>query len=123
MISRLIILLFITFGMACQSSSPFYCPTPELVKLRKARSHRLKYAMAKHKEAKANSYNYFQESAYKSKELSKIEKWDCPKPGLKHDKMVAKKAKDLQRRYARNLKKVAKKSEEQTASVYQSKEN
>lgn len=103
-------------GMACQTSNPLYCPTPELVKLRKAKAHRMKYALAKRKEAKASSYDYFQVNQTKS--LSKIEEWDCPKPGLKHDKMVAKKAKDLQRRYAKNLKKVIKKSEERTASVY-----
>lgn len=83
----------------------------------------MKYAMAKRREAKANNYNYFQESAYRTKELNKIEEWDCPKPGLKHDKMVAKKAKDLQRRYARNLKKVMKKSEERTASVVAKEDN
>ncbi len=118
MIFKLFILFVLLAGVACQSSSPFYCPTPEVVKLKKAKAHRLKYAMAKRREAMANNHDYFQESAYKAKELSKIEEWDCPKPGLKHDKMVAKKAKDLQRRYARNLKKVAKESEERTASVY-----
>ncbi|HEY5690048.1 MAG TPA: hypothetical protein VIS49_01210 [Cyclobacteriaceae bacterium] len=118
MIARLIILILLFAGMACQSTSLFYCPKPELVKLRKAKAHRLKYVMAKRKEALANNQDYFQESAYKAKELSKIEAWDCPKPGLKHDKMVAKKAKDLQRRYAKNLKKVAKESEARTVSVY-----
>lgn len=117
MIARLIILIILLSGMACQSTSSFYCPKPELVKLRKAKAHRLKYVMAKRKEAIANSHDYFQESAYKAKELSKIEEWDCPKPGLKHDKMVAKKAKDLQRRYARNLKKVAKESEDRVVRV------
>lgn len=123
MIARLMILIMLFTGVACQSTSSFYCPTPELVKLRKAKAHRMKYLMAKRKEAMANRVDYFQESAYKAKELTKIEEWDCPKPGLKHDKMVAKKAKDLQGRYARNLKKVAKESEERTVSVYPTKEN
>ncbi|MFZ1805739.1 MAG: hypothetical protein WAU36_00865 [Cyclobacteriaceae bacterium] len=74
--------------------------------------------MAKRKQAQANNHDYFADSGYKTKSLTKIEEWDCPKPGLKHDKMVQKKAKDLQRRYAKNLKKVAKESEERTASVY-----
>lgn len=117
MMYRILILIILLGGTACQSSSPFYCPTPELVKLKKAKAHRLKYAMAKRREAMANNHDYFQESAYKAKEFSKIEEWDCPKPGLKHDKMVAKKAKDLQRRYAKNLKKVAKESEERTVGV------
>ena len=117
MFFRLAILFIFVSGMACQSSSPFYCPTPELVKRKKTKAHRLKYLNAKRREAMANSHNYFQESGYKAKELSKIEEWDCPKPGLKHDKMVAKKAKDLQRRYAKNLKKVAKESEDRTVRV------
>lgn len=73
--------------------------------------------MAKRKEAMASNYDYFQESSYKAKELRKIEEWDCPKPGLKHDKMVQKKAKDLQRRYDKNIKRVAKESEERTVTV------
>lgn len=77
----------------------------------------MRYVMAKYKEEQAASkIDYFQESPYKKKELRHIEEWDCPKPGLKHDKMVQKKAKDLQRRYAQNLKRVAKESEERTVT-------
>ncbi len=115
MVTRLFILILVFAGMGCQSANPFNCPTPELVKLRKAKAKRLKYAMAKRKEAMANRYDYFQVNDTKS--LNKIEEWDCPKPGLKHNKMVAKKAKDLQRRYAKNQKKVAKESEDRTVMV------
>ncbi|HCR54050.1 MAG TPA: hypothetical protein DIW27_06510 [Cytophagales bacterium] len=102
-------------AMACQTN-PMVCPSPEVVKLKKAKAHRMRYLMAKRKEAQAiNSVAYFQER--KTKELASIEEWDCPKPGLKHDKMVQKKAKDLQKRYAQNLKKVAKESEERTVMV------
>jgi len=99
-----------------------FCPTPETVKLRKAKAHKMRYAMAKRKQAMANNYDYFKESEYKSKSLSNIEEWDCPKPGLKHDKMVQKKAKDLQKRYAKNLKRVAKESEERTITVNSNKQ-
>ena len=116
MVSRVLI-VFAIIGMACQSTDPFTCPTPEIVKLRKAKAHRLRYIAAKRKEALASNYDYFQESAYKAKELRKIEEWDCPKPALKHARMVEKKAKDLQRRYAKNLKKVAKESEDRTITV------
>lgn len=103
--------------MASCHTNPVACPTPEAVKLRKLKAHRARYAMAKYKEDRENNkIDYFQESAYKAKELKNIEEWDCPKPGLKHDKMVQKKAKDLQRRYAHNLKKVAKESEERTVT-------
>lgn len=115
---RLIILVIAGLGMSCQTSNPFYCPTPELVKLRKAKAHRFKYVMAKRKEAMANNYDYFQETGYKAKELSKIEEWDCPKPALKHARMMEKRSKDLQRRYAKNLKRVAKESQDRTVTVY-----
>ncbi len=104
-------------AISCQSN-PVYCPPPEMVKLKKAKAHRMRYMMAKRKEAMAkNSVDYFEESPYKAKELRKIEEWDCPKPGLKHDKMVQKKAKDLQRRYAQDQKRVAKESEVRTTTV------
>jgi len=109
--------ILILVAMAACQTNPMGCPTPEAVKLRKARAHRMRYAMAKRKEALANNFDYFKGSEYKSKPLAEIEEWDCPKPGLKHDKMVAKKARDLHRRYARNLKKVAKESEEKTVTV------
>ena len=110
MLARLLPFLTI-IGLACQTN-PMVCPTPEVVKLRQAKAHKMRYMAAKRKEAMANRYDYFQEAETKS--LSKIEEWDCPKPGLKHDRMVQKKAKDLQRRYAQNLKRVAKQSEERT---------
>ncbi|MBX2943475.1 MAG: hypothetical protein KF860_14130 [Cyclobacteriaceae bacterium] len=113
---RLIALLILAAMTACQTN-PMVCPTPEAVKLRKAKAHRMRYAMAKRKQALANNYDYFQESEYKSKSLIHIEEWDCPKPGLKHDKMLQKKAKDLQRRYTKNMKRVAKESEERTVTV------
>jgi len=115
--TRLLIFLVIAIGSACQSSNPFNCPRPELVKLRKAKAHHMKYAVAKRKEALADQNDYFRESDFKAKSLSSLESWDCPKPGLKHDKMVQKKARDLQRRYAKNLKKVARESEERTVTV------
>lgn len=116
MIARLLILLLIFIGMACQTN-PLVCPSPEVVRLRKQKAHRMRYAIAKRKEAMANNYDYFRESDIKAKELRKIEEWDCPKPGLKHDKMVQKKAKNLQRRYDQNIKRVAKESEERTVTV------
>ena len=116
MIARLLSLAILVSLFACQVN-PFACPTPEAVKLRRAKAHRMKYKMAKMKEAQAaNSIDYFQQSAYKTKELKNVEEWDCPKPGLKHDKMVQKKARDLQRRYAKKIKKVAKESEERTVT-------
>ncbi|HRW99368.1 MAG TPA: hypothetical protein P5280_07755 [Cyclobacteriaceae bacterium] len=116
MITRLLSAAILASLFACQVN-PLVCPTPEVVKLRRAKAHRMKYMMAKMKEAQAtNSVDYFQQSAHKTKELKNVEEWDCPKPGLKHDKMVQKKARDLQRRYARNLKKVAKESEERTVT-------
>lgn len=116
MVKRLLSLAILAGLTACQVN-PMVCPTPEAVKLRKAKAHRMKYVMAKMKETQAaNSVDYFQQSAYKTKELKNVEEWDCPKPGLKHDKMVQKKARDLQRRYAKNLKKVAKESEERTVT-------
>ena len=85
--------------------------------MRKTKAHRMRYELAKYKEDKADKKDSFKESEYKKKELAKIEEWDCPKPGLKHDRMVQKKAKDLQRRYAHNLKKVARESEERTVTT------
>jgi len=109
-------ILLVLLGMACQTS-PVVCPPPEVVKLKKAKAHRLRYLAAMRKEAQANNHDYFQESRYKTKELRKIEEWDCPKPGLKHDKMVQKKARDLQKRYVQDQKRVAKESEERTVTV------
>ena len=119
MLYRLIAILTL-FAMSCQST-PMFCPTEKTVKLRKAKAHRMRYAMAKRKEAQAmNSIDYFQQS--KTKQLANIEEWDCPKPGLKHDKMVQKKARDLQKRYQQNLKRVAKESEERTITVNSNKQ-
>lgn len=117
---RLVSILTLTalFTLASCQSNPLFCPTPETVKLRKAKAHRMRYAMAKRKEALANNHDYFKQSDYKAKSLTHIEEWDCPKPGLKHDKMVQKKAKDLQKRYEQNLKRVAKESEGRTATVH-----
>lgn len=115
MMPRLTLLLLL-IGMACQSN-PAVCPPPEVVKLKKLKAHRLRYLTAKRKEALANNYDYFQESGFKTKTLNKIEEWDCPKPGLKHDKMVQKKARDLQRRYAQDQKRVARESEQRTGTV------
>lgn len=120
MLPRLVAILTL-LAMGCQSN-PMFCPTPETVKLRKAKAHKMRYAMAKRKQAMANNHDYFEESGYKAKSLSKIEEWDCPKPGLKHDKMVQKKARDLQKRYEQNLKKVAKESEERTITVNSNKQ-
>lgn len=108
--------LFVISAMLAFSchTNPVYCPTPEIVKLKKTKAKRFKYIMAKYKEEQSDNKDYFKESSIKTKELRKIEEWDCPKPGLKHDKMVQKKAIDLQRRYAKNLKKVAKDSEQRT---------
>lgn len=110
MLSRLLPFILLT-ALACQTN-PMVCPTPEAVKLRKAKAHKMRYMAAKRKEAMANRHDYFQEM--ETKPLSTIEEWDCPKPGLKHDRMVQKKAKDLQKRYAQNLKRVARESEERT---------
>jgi len=121
MILRWIALLTLAAMTACQTN-PMVCPTPEVVKLRRAKAHKMRYNLAKRREAQANNYDYFKESGYKVKPLSSIEEWDCPKPGLKHDKMVQKKAKDLQKRYAQNLKKVAKESEERTITVNSNKQ-
>lgn len=120
MLPRLVAILTL-LAMGCQSN-PMFCPTPETVKLRKAKAHEMRYAMAKRKQAMANNHDYFEDSGYKTKSLSKIEEWDCPKPGLKHDKMVQKKAKDLHKRYAQNLKRVAKESEERTITVNSNKQ-
>ncbi len=113
MIIRILALILLA-GMASCHTNSMFCPTPEIVKLKKAKAKRFKYVMAKYKEEQANNKDYVKESSIKAKELRKIEQWDCPKPGLKHDRMVQKKAIDLQRRYAKNLKKVAKDSEERT---------
>lgn len=109
--------MVIIIGLASCSVNPMACPTPEAVRLKKLKAHRFKYAMAKYKEDQAgNKIEYFPETASRKKDLKNIEEWDCPKPGLKHDKMVQKKARDLQRRYAQNIKKVAKESEDRTVT-------
>lgn len=112
MLPRLLAILLL-FSIACQVN-PEGCPPPQVVKLKKAKAYRMKYAMAKRKEAQANNHDYFREPDTKIKDREKIEEWDCPKPVLKYNKMMAKKARDLQRRYAQNLKKVEKESEKRT---------
>lgn len=118
---RLPIILIAILISACQSGR-LACPTPELVKLKRSNPNRIHvFGKRMTQDAMASSkghIDYFRKPDMDPKDIRTIEIWDCPRPGLKHDRMVEKKKKDLQRRYEKNLKRVARESEERTKVVY-----
>lgn len=121
MIHRVSIILIAVSISACQSGR-IACPTPELVRLKRSNPNRVQlFGKRPSQEAMASSkghIDYFRKPDMDPKDIRTIEIWDCPRPGLKHDRMVEKKKKDLQRRYEKNLKRVARESEERAKVVY-----
>lgn len=111
----------ILFWVAACSPRQVVCPVPELTKLQKSNVKLSRFARTADREnalqEKGMAYDYFQKPEVAPKALKNIEIWDCPKPGLKHDKMVARKSAQLQKRYDKYLKKVARFSEQQTLTV------
>ncbi len=126
MFLRIPILSVLLYAASC-SPRQVVCPVPELVKLHKSNVHLSRFARTAEREnavqQKAILYDYFRKPEVEPKALKNIEIWDCPRPGLKHDKMMARKSAQLQKRYDKYLKKVARYSEEHTLMVKENAEN
>lgn len=120
MFVRISILAIVLYAQSC-SPRQVACPVPELVKMQKSNVNLSRLARTTEREnslqEKTIPYDYFQKPEIEPKALKNIEIWDCPKPGLKHDKMVARRSAQLQKRYDKYLKKIARYSEEHTLMV------
>ena len=126
MIFRTFILSLFLFVVSC-SPRQVACPVPELVKLQKSDVRLARVARQAGREdvlrETTTRIDYFQKPEVEPKALKTLEIWDCPRPGLKHDKMMARKSAQLQKRYDKYLKKVARYTAEHTMLVKENPEN
>jgi hypothetical protein len=111
-IMRQVVLFILVIALtACQAWAQ-HCPTPETIRLKKASFNRVKWYKTQlekrthaRKEAMAKHEQLLLVSDRKPKKIMDVEEWDCPRPGSKHDKLVAQSRKRLEKQRAHSLRK------------------